>query len=128
MLIKPLELQKALTPVLRAAHPRAWSDRAPETAVFPYLVYELGPATNDGSTEIFMMDLDGWDVPADGTPVALETMMAAANQALDRTTIAVNGQLAFSVYLETRLRLEEDDARIHRRRYVYQIRTHTGGA
>lgn len=125
-MIKTIELRKFIYSLLKSAHSRVYFQHAPDTASTPYLVYDLPDSSDDGSTEIFFLDIDGWDVPADGSSTALETMMGAVDAALHRKTMIVSGQISATFYRESRLAIPDDDPRVLRRRYTYQIRTHEG--
>lgn len=123
-----LEIIGAVRSLLLPVHPRVWPERAPDGAAYPYLVINLPNSVDMSDTEVFVLDVDGWDVPADGSPAALEVLMGKADRALNWRTALLPGQLAMTFYRDTRLSLEDDDPRIRRRKYIYQVRTHTGGA
>lgn len=121
---KILELRKAIVAALRAAHPRVYFEEATEGAEYPYLVYELPDSIDDGTLEQFVLDVDGWDAPKGGDTTALETMMDAADRAINRLAVTVDDRLAITFYRDNRLSLRDDDPRIRRRKYVYQARTY----
>ena len=123
---RPLEIIKEVRNLLLAVHPRVWPERAPDGAQYPYLIIALPNAVDQGDTEVYVMDVDGWDAPANGSPAALEQLMHLADQALQRKTIYLGG-LAFTIYRDNRLTLEDDDRRIRRRKYIYQVRVHGHG-
>lgn len=119
---KVTKLRSAIVTILRAVHPRTYYQRAPDNAVYPYLVYELPNSADQGDTEQFVLDVDGWDRPAvQGDSTQLEQLMAAVDEALDRRVVTVDGT-PMVIYRETRLPLEDDDVRLLRRKYVYQVR------
>jgi hypothetical protein len=119
---KILQLRQAITLALLSAHPRVYFEDAPRDAVFPYVVYSLVNSIDDGSMENFMMDVDGWDNRTDTTQ--LETIMHAVDQALHRKTIMITSDTSLTMYRENRLVLNDEDERIKRRKYKYQVRTH----
>jgi len=47
--------------MLKSIHPRIYYRSAPDTAAFPYLVYDLPNSTDDGTLEQFILDVDAWD-------------------------------------------------------------------
>lgn len=119
---KVLRLRSAIVAILRAVHLRVYYQRAPDNAVYPYLVYELSNSVDQGDTEQFVLDVDGWDRPAvQGDSMQLEQLMDTVDEALDRRVVTVDGTPVV-IYRETRLPLEDDDVRLLRRKYVYQIR------
>lgn len=118
---KVVELRKQIRSFLKSVHPRVFFEIAPDDALYPYLVFDLPNSIDDGSMERFMLDVDGWDNSADTT--ALETLMENLDNVLHRKTVMM-GNISATIYRENRLTLPDDDKRIRRRKYVYQIRTH----
>lgn len=120
-MIKVIELRKAINTALKTVHPRIYYQDAPDDAVFPYLVYDLPNSVDDGYLEQFVLDVDGWDNSTDTTN--LETIMDNVNKSLDGMTRTADS-LSMSFYLDNRLTLLDDDSRIRRRKYTYQVRTY----
>jgi hypothetical protein len=120
-LIKVIELRKVILTALKTVHPRVYYQAAPDDAVFPYFVYNLPNSVDDGSLEQFVLDVDVWGVSLDTT--AIETLINSADRSLHRKTITVNNDLSMSFYRDNRLALTDDDPRIRRRKYIYQVRT-----
>lgn len=129
---KIIEMRKSIQSFLKSKHPRVFFEAAPDTAVYPYLVYDLPNSFNaDESTETFVLEIDGWDYPSDGDTTALETLMDLIDKGneddgLHRKVILIPG-MSMVFYRENRLSLKDDDIRIRRRKYVYQIKTFAGG-
>jgi hypothetical protein len=126
-MIKIVELRKIIKASLKTAHSRVFHEHAPDNSLYPYLVYDLPNSNDDGSLEQFVLDIDGWDYPANGDTTALETLMDNVDKQLHRKTVVINGTLSMTFYRENRLSLKDDDPRIKRRKYVYQVRTHEKG-
>jgi hypothetical protein len=126
-MIKVIELRKTIKSSLQSIHPQVYYENAPDDAGYPYLVYDLPNSIDDGSLEQFVLDVDGWDYPSNGDTTALETLMDNADKQLHRKTIVINSELAMTFYRENRLTVRDDDKRIRRRKYIYQVRTHEGG-
>jgi hypothetical protein len=126
-MIKIVELRKIIKASLKTAHPRVFHENAPDDSIYPYLVYDLPNSNDDGSLEQFVLDVDGWDFPSNGDTTALETLMDNVDKQLHRKTVVINGTLSMTFYRENRLPLKDDDIRIRRRKYVYQVRTHEKG-
>lgn len=115
-------LRELLYPQLKAIHPRVYFQVAPENAQFPYLVYDFTQITNDGEEfETVALDVDGWDMPADGDTTALETLMQTVNDALNKKTLTAEG-LAVAFYLDRKIPLVDDNPGIKRRKYIYEAR------
>lgn len=116
-----LDLRTAIRGILMTAHPRVYYEDAPKSATFPYLVYDIPSSFDDGDIEVFVLDVDGWDDPTAGDTTALETLMEAADAALQRSVINQAG-IAAPIYRDSRLSLNDPDERIIRRKYTYQVR------
>ena len=121
-MIKVIEIRKIINIALKSIHPRVYYRSAPDTAVFPYLVYDLPNSTDDGTLEQFVLDVDAWE-STNGDTTGLETLIDSADKSLHRKTIIVGGDLAVTLYRENRLTLTDDDPNIKRRKYIYQVRT-----
>jgi len=121
-MIKVIEIRKIINIALKSIHPRVYYRSAPDTAVFPYLVYDLPNSTDDGTLEQFVLDVDAWE-STNGDTTGLETLIDSADKSLHRKTIIVDDNLAVTFYRENRLALTDDDPNIKRRKYIYQVRT-----
>jgi hypothetical protein len=120
-LIKVVELRKVILSALKTVHPRVYHQSAPDNAVYPYFVYNLPNSVDDGSLEQFVLDIDCWDISLDTT--ALETLINSADKVLHRKTIVVDDNLSMTFYRNNRLTLTDEDPRIRRRKYIYEVRT-----
>jgi len=121
-MIKVIEIRKIINIALKSIHPRVYYRTAPDTAVFPYLVYDLPNSTDDGTLERFVLDVDAWD-STNGDTTIVEILIDSADKSLHRKTITVDDNLAVTFYRENRLTLTDDDPDIKRRKYIYQVRT-----
>ena len=121
-MIKVIEIREIINTALKSIHPRVYYRSAPDTAVFPYLVYDLPNSTDDGTLEQFVLDVDAWD-STNGNTTILETLIDSADKSLHRKTITVDDNLAVTFYRENRLTLTDDDPNIKRRKYTYEVRT-----
>lgn len=118
---KVLEIRRTIQDALKAIHPRVWYERAPDAAQFPYLVFLLENAIDEPGLERFVLDVDGWDAPADGSTVALEQLMEAVDQALHKRVVNAE-DVSFVIYRDRRFPVDDDDERIRRRKAIFEIR------
>lgn len=116
-----IELRKALHAHIRSIHPRAYYQRAPDTAQFPYLVYRMEIYDDGEALQLITLDIDGWARPETGDTAELENLMTTVNAGMNKATLTTDS-LVVSFYLENKLALLDDDPKIHRRRYTYQGR------
>ncbi len=117
-----IQLRKVLYPFLKSIHPRVYFQVAPESAQYPYLVYDFTQITSDGEEfETVAVDIDGWDMPTGGDTTALETLMQTINDGLNKKTLTAEG-LVVTFYLDRKIPLIDDDPAIKRRKYIYEAR------
>ena len=121
-MITYLELRTEIQRILKTLHPRVFFNVAPDDAVFPYVVFDLPNSVDSGDLENYVMDIDVWDTNTDTT--TLETLIGTIDNALHRKSIVLGGKMGFVIYRENRLTLTDDDKRIRRRKYIYQVRTY----
>jgi hypothetical protein len=122
---KIVTLRSVINSALKSIHPRIYYQSAPDDAVYPYLVYDLTNSIDDLSLEQFVLDVNGWDAPTNGDTLPLENLMANVDSALHRKTKVID-DMAVTIYRDNRLSLLDDDPRIRRRQYTYEIRTFGG--
>jgi hypothetical protein len=128
--MKIISVRKDIKSFLKSIHPNVTIDGesksrvhyevAPEDAPYPFLAYILNNSTDDGTTERFVLEIDGWDNQADTT--ALETLMSDLDAELHRRTVMIDDNLSATYYRENRLTIKDPDAQLRRRQYVYQVR------
>jgi hypothetical protein len=121
-MIKVIELRTALQTLLKTVHARVYYQTAPDTAVFPYLVFDLPNSVDSGTLENFILDIDFWD--DDTNTTALETLADSVDIILHRKTLLITDKMCMAIYRDNRLNVSDDDPRIRRRRYTYQARTY----
>jgi len=119
--IKIVELRKLINTTLRTVHPRVYYQRAPETATYPYLVYDLPDSIDSRPVEQFNLEVDGWDKPSSGDTTALETLMDDVDGVLHRKQ-GIFSELGVTISRARRLSISDDDPLIHRRKYAYDLR------
>lgn len=116
-----IEIRKLINTTLRAVHPRVYYQSAPETATYPYLVYDLPDSIDDRPIEQFNLEVDGWDKPGNGDTTALETMMESVDRALHRKQ-GIFSELGVTIFRARRLSPTDDDPQIKRRKHAYDLR------
>lgn len=114
-----IDARKAIYAQLKAVHPRVYYLRAPETADFPYLVYEFEITDLGDGLQLLTLDVDGWDNRADTTE--LENLMMATKSRFNRS-IVIDDKQVIHFYLDRQLALVDEDPSLNRRKYIYQGR------
>ena len=116
-----MELRKALTTYLKTLHPRIYFQLAPETAVFPYIVYDIPNSFSDGEGgEIVTLDVDGWNSKGTGDTTIIEELMESINN-LDKKVFST-ASMSVVFYLDNRMSMTDADKAIQRRKYIYSGR------
>jgi len=118
---KVVEIRKVLAAILRTVNPRVYYESAPEGAAYPYLVYNLPNSIDRGSMEVFVLDVDAWDVPEHNDTVAIEILMDIVDRTLHKRVVNADG-LPLVIYRDRRFPVSDDDKRIVRRKAVYEVR------
>lgn len=121
-MIKVLEIRTALQTLLETLHARVSFNVASDAEAFPYVVFDLSNSIDIGALETFVLDIDCWDIDEDTT--VLETLIGNIDNALHKNTILIDDKMSITIYRENRLIPHDDDPRIRRRKYVYQVRTY----
>lgn len=118
MINESLIIQKEIHAALNAVG-TSYKNDAPADAKFPYLVFRLGSATDDGEhTLIYPLTVDGWDKSE--SSVKLSNLMFNSNERLKK--IMYNEDISFSVYLDTKNSIDEKDTSFKHIIYNYSIR------
>jgi len=112
-----IEIRKALNPFLKSLHPRVYFNQAPQTAVFPYLKYDLQMYPDGEGNELVTLEVDGWDSNTAGDPMPVELLMDSL-KALDKKTLSTD-LITVTFFLENRLTVEDDNKDIKHRKYSY---------
>lgn len=125
-----IELRKAISTYLKSIHPSVYFQSAPDTATFPYIVYDISNYIDNGENQsLIVVDIDGWDRPSNGDTMRIEEMMESINgngnlhtaSGLDKRTLTTD-KIVVSFYLDSKLPIADDDPTIKRRKYTYQAR------
>lgn len=121
-MIKFSELRTEMQRILKTLHPRVFFQVATDIAVKPYVVFDFPNSVESGSLENFVLDIDVWDDSPDTT--ALEALIDTIDDTLHKKSILLSDKMGIVIYRENRLTLTDDDPRIRRRKYTYQVRTY----
>ena len=118
--MKFVEIRTQIQTLLKTLHSRVFFHVAPDNATFPYVVFDLPNSVDSGALENFVLDIDVWDTSTDTT--ILETLIDTIDESLHKKTILVTDNIGLVIYRENRLTLTDEDPRIRRRKYIYQVR------
>lgn len=120
-----IELQKFIVAELKKIHPRVYQEWGPQDAVFPYVVYRMPTSNESEWREDFILEVDIWDKPADGSTVTLQTLADNIDRALNRLRyISNDGTWSTRIYRINRLMVPDPDPAIRRRQLRYGLRTY----
>lgn len=115
------EVRKAVYTYLKTLHSRVYFQQAPETAIFPYIVYDIPNSFSDGEGgEIITLDIDGWDMDTTGDTTIIENLMNTIN-AIDKKTLSTT-EITITLFLDNKIPLIDEDKTIYRRKYIYSAR------
>lgn len=114
-----IKLRTELSKILKEIHSRVYYEKAPSTAIFPYLVYDLPQSYFEDDLEVFNLDIDIWDNNTDTTEI--ETLAQSIWNGLDRLH-HIGKNMQFSIYRQNRLTVGDDDPRIRRRTLIFSLR------
>ena len=113
------KLRIELNKILKTIHPRVYFMKAPDTVVFPYVVYDLPQSYFDDGLEVFNLDIDVWDDKTDTTEI--ETLAQSIWNTLHKYYF-INNDIQFTTYRINRMTIQDDDPRIRRRTLMFNIR------
>lgn len=119
-----IKLRTELNKILKSIHPRVYYMKASDTAIFPYIVYDLPQSYFEDNLEVFNLDIDIWDNNVDTTE--LENLAQSIWNALNKY-YHIDENIQFAIYRESRHTLEDDDPRIRRRTLIFNIRYYDRG-
>jgi hypothetical protein len=114
-----INIRKVIQAHLKTIHPQIHFVQAPESAKFPYLVYQIEITNLGDDLQMVTLDVDGWDNKSDTTE--LETLMDKIKQSLHKQ-IMITPKLALFLDLDRRLTLTDTDPRLNRRKYIFNGR------
>jgi hypothetical protein len=119
-----IELQKYIVGQLKQVHPRVYQENAPQDGLFPYVVYRMPTSTENEWREDFILEIDIWDKPQDGSTVTLQQLSDAIDRALNRTRyVSTDRKWSTRIHRVNRLMIPDPDETIRRRQLRYELRT-----
>lgn len=125
-----IELQKYIVAELKKIHPRVYQEVNNSTEkIFPYVIYRF-PTSNEvvDYREDFVLEIDVWDRPEDGSTVMLQTIADNIDRTLNRARYTSDdGTWSTRIYRINRLMIPDPDPLIRRRQLRYELRTYQGG-
>src|SRR5690606_23896298 len=121
-------LQRFIVEQLTAIHPRVYLEWAPQGATYPLVVYQL-PTSDEviERREDFILEVDVWDQPEDGSTIASQNLSDRIDQAFNRLSYTDAGGWSSRFYRVNRLMIPDPDPNIRRRQLRYEIRTYRRG-
>lgn len=93
--------------------------KAPDTAVYPYLVYDISTFVDGESQDNIDLTVDFWDDETDTT--VLENFVKTINAGTNRAIINTD-DLIMQLFLDNQLALDDVEPDINRRQYTYSTR------
>jgi GH25 family lysozyme M1 (1,4-beta-N-acetylmuramidase) len=118
----PIDILKQIKVLIGETSYKSYNEVAPDNAVYPFVTYELSNSFSNEDTEVFVLDINGWDSFTDAAGTQrLETMMSVITAKLQKNVKALTGA-SMSFHLDNRKTLHEPDTSIRRKKYTYQVR------
>lgn len=117
-----LIIRKAITSQISKVTNSVFYEHAGGNASYPHVVFLINGSFNDGALEQVDLEVDFWDIPANGSTVALDRLTDEVDAKLHRFTYREDG-VFFRVLRENRRAITDtSDEKIRRRQMIYQIR------
>jgi len=116
-----LNIRIIIRSYLKTLHSRVYFQDAPDTATYPYIVYDFVPITDSGEERSdLILEIDGWDNKDDTT--VLETLMNTINQ-INKSVLS-DDNISIVCFLDTKLPMTDTNPIINRRKYTYTCTIH----
>ena len=117
-----LIIRKAITSQISKVTNSVFYEHANGNANYPHVVFIINDSFDDGTLEQVDMEVDFWDIPMNGSTVALDQLVDEVDSKLHRFTYREDG-VFFRVLRENRRTIRDtSDEKIRRRQMIYQIR------
>lgn len=115
---KTLELKKQLQTIFKSLTANVHYEIAPDSSLYPYLVYELSELTYSYGKAVMQLEVNLLDY---GTSTSvIETLADSLQDKLEKYYF-INDKIQFRVYRRGRITVQEEDKKIRRRRLTFEI-------
>lgn len=112
------QLKQQITNLLKDVCPRVYFSEAPDTAQFPYIVYDLSQGVENAGQIICTLDVDIWDK---NTSSANVDALSRAIRRLDKT-VYIDDDIQFSLFFDRILNTKSEDKTLKRNTAIHNIR------
>lgn len=120
-LSKTIALRTELQRLLKTLTANVHYEQAPDTANYPYLVYELSELSYNYGKTLMEIEINILDY---GTSTSnVETIADNVQSTLNKYSY-IGPEIQFIIYKNIRQRVVEDDKKIIRRRLTFEIQLH----
>lgn len=123
-----VELQKYIVSQLKSIHPRVYLEEAIQQGVFPYVVYKLPDSSTVNRREDFVLELDIWDKPSNGSTENLQLLSDSIDKRFNRLIYVDSNGWNVRFYRINRLMVPDSDPSIRRRQLRYEAKTYREGS
>lgn len=118
---KTIALRTELQRLFKTLTSNVHYDIAPDTAPYPYLVYELSELTFDYGKTLIELEVNILDYGSSSS--AVEILADTLQETLNKYYF-INDEIQFTIYKASRNKIEEEDKKIIRRRLTFEIQLH----
>lgn len=118
---KTIALRMKLQKLFKTLTDNVYYGIAPDTAPYPYLVYELIELTYDYGKTLMELEVNIMDYGTSSS--AVEILADTLQEKLNKYDF-INHEIQFMIYKGNRNRIEEEDKKIIRRRLLFEIQLH----
>lgn len=118
---KTVALRTELQRLFKTLTPNVYYEEAPDTAVYPYLVYELSEVLFNHGKTTYQLEVNILDYG--NSSLAVEILADSVQDALNKYYF-INVEIQFITYKGLRQTIKEEDKQIIRRRLLFEIQLH----
>lgn len=121
MIHRTLSMRKIIREKIGSIAPHLYYESAHKESPYPYVVYTLDDSNSFDSVEDFVLEIDAWDKPIDGSTFVLEELIGDIDKVLNYSTVFRDGR-SYRFYRQNRRSIRDSDKRLKRRQLIYQIK------
>lgn len=114
-----INLRKEIQSLLKSKASSVYYQDAPETASFPYVIFDFPNSFDNFGQDVYNLDIDIWDNKINTTD--LEVLADTLWDSLNKYT-HIDANIQFVIYRMNRLALKDNDPSIRRRKLIFQVR------